>query len=498
MIKWLLSGSVLIAVVLFLRAVLGSRLPARLRCWLWLLVLIRLLVPVSLGQSALSPANLVREEPSGQLYLLPIYRGQAEKTGVVREEVTGELVDTHSLGYVVENADGTVTRYAEQVMAGSWVRPVWIAGSCLLAGWFALCNGLFYRRLRKSRRFLRNRGKIKIYQADVPSGCVFGLFPPAVYVTERAVGEPERLRYVAAHELTHIRRLDPLWNLLRTVCLVIWWPNPLVWAAAICSRLDGELACDAATLAKLGSSHRLAYGRTLVELAGGERSAAAFCAASTLSGGCGLRNRIRAVATRQPVRRWAVAMAVLLMLLAVLCAFSGGRDLPVPADQPQADSKPTGQQTIMGPAALDPETDSMPDASEPETIAELAARYLENSADTDAVRQLETRRDETVTYVFRYLLDRPGCLDGVEWTDTGEASRLFRLAYDMLGGAMMPLETMTQGEWWEEYQSLALRNFPDLDSERPEGDLGVCWDLARMVRAMPKSEGVTKQETESE
>ena len=68
-------------------------------------------------------------------------------------------------------------------------------------------------------------------------------------------------RYALAHELTHYRHLDHIWSLVRLVCLALWWFHPLVWAAAWLSRRDGELACDEGVLERLGSEHRLPYGR---------------------------------------------------------------------------------------------------------------------------------------------------------------------------------------------------------------------------------------------
>ncbi|MEI3363004.1 MAG: M56 family metallopeptidase [Oscillospiraceae bacterium] len=69
-----------------------------------------------------------------------------------------------------------------------------------------------------------------------------------------------------AHEETHARHFDPLWSLLRVVCLAVYWFHPLVWAAAAASKTDCELACDEAVLARLNAEERIAYGRTLLAL----------------------------------------------------------------------------------------------------------------------------------------------------------------------------------------------------------------------------------------
>lgn len=57
--QWIVSSSVLILVVIALRYVLRGKLSLRMQYALWLLVLVRLLVPVSFGASDLSVMNAV-------------------------------------------------------------------------------------------------------------------------------------------------------------------------------------------------------------------------------------------------------------------------------------------------------------------------------------------------------------------------------------------------------------------------------------------------------
>ena len=59
MTEWSLTASVLIVLVLGIRAVLKNRISARLRYALWALVLVRLLVPVTPFSSPLSLLNAV-------------------------------------------------------------------------------------------------------------------------------------------------------------------------------------------------------------------------------------------------------------------------------------------------------------------------------------------------------------------------------------------------------------------------------------------------------
>ena len=61
MLEWVVSGSVLIAVVIALRFALRGKISLRLQYAMWALVLVRLLVPVSLGESSFGVAALMQK-----------------------------------------------------------------------------------------------------------------------------------------------------------------------------------------------------------------------------------------------------------------------------------------------------------------------------------------------------------------------------------------------------------------------------------------------------
>ena len=59
MAEWILTSSLLIVIVLAVRALFRGRMGLRLRYALWLLVLLRLLVPGTVFQTGLSVLNYV-------------------------------------------------------------------------------------------------------------------------------------------------------------------------------------------------------------------------------------------------------------------------------------------------------------------------------------------------------------------------------------------------------------------------------------------------------
>lgn len=336
----LLTSSVLILALLLLRLLFRKTISRRVQYALWGLVALRLLVPVSLP--AMEHNVLTAAEPvtaritAPALYVTP-YRETivSAPPGVFQTPAPYQSfrVDTATEDSTVTFTDGkNVTHsieYKSQIPLTPVLKAVWHTGMYVMAAWFLLANLRFMLRLRRSRKpYPVENCPYPVYlTADLPSPCLFGLFHPAVYLTPAAVESPETLRHVLIHETTHARHLDPLWSLLRCVCLVVYWFDPLVWIAAIVSRRDCELACDEGALQQLGESERIPYGQTLLRLipVAGRPESPMLSATTMTAGKRELKDRVTRIAENR--RTVGVALLAVVAAAALVCAltFTGAK-----------------------------------------------------------------------------------------------------------------------------------------------------------------------------
>ena len=137
--------------------------------------------------------------------------------------------------------------------AALWVL-LWLAGVGATFFLFAWQQWRFMRRLGPLQRF----GQPGVYRSAAADAgpAAFGLFRPRIVVpadfAQRYTEQEQEL--ILAHERMHLQRGDLLANALCSVVQALFWFNPLVHLAAVCFRLDQELACDMAVL----RSHPLA------------------------------------------------------------------------------------------------------------------------------------------------------------------------------------------------------------------------------------------------
>ncbi|MDE6260577.1 MAG: M56 family metallopeptidase [Oscillospiraceae bacterium] len=334
----LITSSILIVLIAALRPVLRGRIDPRVQYALWLIVALRLLVPVELAPSTYSALALLErvEERShlaetigqfsipGQSYQSAWNQALSEferDGGIPSVANAYEDLDTYERVEYRAHAlmEGpTLSRLAEQ-----YARPLWLGGAAVMELWFLLVNLRLRRRLCWALPVETDCPLPVRVTPELPSPCLCGVVRPTIYVTPAALESPERLRHVLAHELTHYHHRDHWWALVRCLCLCLYWFDPLVWWAAALSRQDCELACDEGAIRRLGEGERLPYGRTLVDMIAAGRTSLLQTATTMTGGKRRVRERIRLIARKPKTVIAAVLALVLVLGLAVGCTFTG-------------------------------------------------------------------------------------------------------------------------------------------------------------------------------
>ena len=307
MLKEVLTVSALIAVVLLVRAIFKNRVPKRMLYALWLVVLLKLCLPGTLVSLPVLPAEdaaVPAQSAERPVQTAPVIQRPAQT--VTKPQTPAQQP--------VSPVQETAKPAAKPLTTAQILQIAWFSGSALLGLWLFGAWAVFTIRLHRDRRFVGKRGGTCIYVSGaVKSPCLAGLIP-AVYLTEDVL-QADETELILRHELTHLRHLDFLWSLCRTAAVTVYWWNPFIWLAAICSKRDAELACDEAVAAKLPESKRLAYARAI--LAQAPRKTAALSLA-----GPPVKERILFLTKKQRTSVLCVILALLLVVSATGCSFA--------------------------------------------------------------------------------------------------------------------------------------------------------------------------------
>ena len=323
------------ALLLALSPVWKRRFRPQWRYWAWLLVALRLAVPLNIP---LPQAPVMLEAPAPvELSAAWVDEGAegfrgvefaarpAEDLPADRQTGTSQAEE----GGASPAATGFSLTLAEAAFA------VWLAGAAgVLAVQLARCAAF----RRHTRRWSAPAGEYEGIPVEVcallSAPVLVGLARPRILLPEGLTGEKQT--YALAHEAAHAKRRD-LWYkaLLLWVCALHWF-NPLVWALRRSAERDVEICCDAAALAGRDEGWRQGYGAALLSFVSA-RPAAPLT--SQFAGGVrGLKERFRALVTAAPARRGRIALAL------VLCAALLGGSLVAcrQSETPEETTPPTG------------------------------------------------------------------------------------------------------------------------------------------------------------
>ncbi len=364
MLREVLTVSALIVVVLLVRAIFKNRVPKRMIYALWLVVLLKLCLPgtlFSLPVLSVEDAAVPAQSAERPVQTAPVIQRPAQT--VTKPQTPAQQP--------VSPVQETAKPAAKPLTTAQILQIVWFSGSALLGLWLFGAWAVFTIRLRRDRRFLGKRSGTCIYVSDaVKSPCLAGLIP-AVYLTEDVL-QTDEAELILSHELTHLRHLDFLWSFCRTAAVIVYWWNPFIWLAAICSKRDAELACDEAVAAKLPENKRLAYARAI--LAQAPRKTAALSLA-----GPPVKERILFLTKKQRTSVLCVILALLLVASATGCSFaeltrqkSGEVTLPksalVAAETAESADTPIKQQEKPADMPVEQEAPAQPEP-EPESTS---------------------------------------------------------------------------------------------------------------------------------
>lgn len=331
------QSSLLIAVVFCLDLSLRRRVRAAVRYGLWLVVLIKLMLPPSLAL------------PTSLAWWLPSSKPAAA---------------TPQFNYVVKHGSGVVNRTpitpsvrhvtpAPTLSADGCGIAVWAGVTVLLLGWLVVHWRLVGRDIASAvpgtaeleahvvaaRHDVGLRRAVRVRLTGAPmSPAVCGLFRPVILLPRSLVEQlpPAQLRAVLLHELVHLRRADVWVNCLQALLQIVYWWHPLVWLAnARIRRLREEAVDDAVLLVLREEADH--YAPTLLEVArlAFHRPLASLGLVGILESRSTLRQRIERLVNLPPPRKAGVStMAALgIMTFAALAVPMG-----------QSPSKPSAAQ----------------------------------------------------------------------------------------------------------------------------------------------------------
>ena len=263
------QSSLLIVMMFVLDTLLRRKIRAAVRYALWLVVIVKLILPPTLAAPTSIGWWLRGHKASFQP--LPIRVVTVTHGGAAVAEVHPAIAIPSLPPAPPKLSSPAVTLLASAI------------GAFFLLSWMLLRWCQVVRHIRdaapaservaelliEARRQAGLRRKVRLrITSQAMSPAVAGLFRPAVLLPRSLVEKlsGEQLRVILLHELIHLRRRDVWVNCAQTLLQIIYWWHPLLWFANARIRRLREEAVDDAVMLALNENSEI-YAPTLVEVA---------------------------------------------------------------------------------------------------------------------------------------------------------------------------------------------------------------------------------------
>jgi len=289
--------SVLIPLIGLIDIVIRKRVWPQIRYALWLLVLVKLILPPTFALSTSLTSQLqplvknilARQEGINKSMAIP----KMEETETGPETSIEPIVISPQTGWPdnalitsSEAAGLNMTRLAapERPSWHVYLMLVWLAGALVLTTWLKMK----FRQLRNPQRgttgklppwfgklltdtarrvHLRKTPKV-VLSENVVTPAVFGVFRPVLLLPKDGLNGFSRkdTEHILLHELAHMKRGDLWVHCIYMVLQVVYWFNPLLWLVRRRLQHLRELCCDA-TVGKILRDRTCDYRQTIMDTA---------------------------------------------------------------------------------------------------------------------------------------------------------------------------------------------------------------------------------------
>lgn len=338
-----ISGSMMALILFAGKPLLKYRVSKAFAYYIWLLVLLRLVIPIS------TPINVV----DTLFHIQQSNTETVEQTDAPTEtEQTGGPQSGNSLNTRTASPEMPKNETADvQASAGTrHSHPIWnlmknsfpwlwLFGFIIRFGWFMTAYACFSRRIRCScaaphpddlkvfGQMTRDHRVRLACSSYVATPVLIGLIRPIIILPQFAYvhnAMDSELRNILRHELTHYHRKDILYKWLVMAITSLHWFNPLM--PLICREVGKacELSCDEVVISRMSAGEKRQYGNTLLTFSAAKKLPAGILATTLSEGKAELKERLMSIMNYKKQSTRVLILTLMLTVLLTGCAVGLG------------------------------------------------------------------------------------------------------------------------------------------------------------------------------
>lgn len=253
------TTSFIILALKMLYPLLNKNYTAKWKCWAWIILAVRLLLPFNFSVT-------------DSFIQIPITESTLSTTLFQGTPSQGMQLDS---SISMQSAQQAIEGTSHMLSPMHYLTLIWISGVIFFLIYHFIGYYLFKKRaLRWSGPILSDRVLVKIKyvlremeiksslkvltSGKIPNPMLVGIKKPVLFLPHENYND-EELEFILRHELVHYRRHDIVYKLLLLVVLAIHWFNPFVWLMVREASREIEIYCDDTVVREQSLTYRKKY-----------------------------------------------------------------------------------------------------------------------------------------------------------------------------------------------------------------------------------------------
>jgi len=317
-----LSGSILAMLIFTLKPFTKHKLSKSIQYYIWIVVLLRLILPFSFETSIMNELFYGNQTPvveTSKSKVQPVV-GTAQNISNSNSLPNAQ----ENLTNVVNNAgayhDINFHELFNQYSVYIWLLGVIIALMVNITGYAKFLKYLRQSNISATNRdkemlvtLLNGRNNVRLVRnrfLNIPM--LIGVIRPCIIIPDINFNEIQ-LKNILLHEIIHLKRFDILGKWLIMIATSIHWFNPLMYFIKKDINNSCELACDEAVIKNLSPSEKQDYGDTLISVVARHKYPTGILQVTMLDEKSGLKERLVAIMKHSRKSKKVIILSVILL-----------------------------------------------------------------------------------------------------------------------------------------------------------------------------------------
>jgi len=267
-----ISGTIIALALFLLKPLIKDRFSKTWQYYIWLVVIVRLLLPfspeISIVGGLFNQADNYIAPQEQAVSLNDLIPGDAENTNLRLPSALATEADGKNTGNdYVQALKDNIWLFWLVIAFMLFVRKVTSYHSFVgyvKAGRKKVTDNELLSLYQEVSEFAGIKKPLPLYKNELMSSpMLVGVVRPFIVLPDLNVNV-EEMRHILQHELTHYKRRDIYYKWLMQIAVCLHWFNPIVYLISREINKNCELACDETIIKRMDEKAKFRYGDTLL------------------------------------------------------------------------------------------------------------------------------------------------------------------------------------------------------------------------------------------